>query len=351
VTVPRLSKERENWLRAVEFRHPEWIPCEVLFAPIVWNVYREDLEEIVLAHPRVFPRYEEGDDNFFDEMPPAYRQGEYFRDNWGCLWYNTQHGLEGRIVEHPLADWSALDTYRPPDPLTKSERGERDWEGIRKDIEEQRRQGFLTIGNGERLFDRLYFLRGFENLMLDLAREDPHLPGLIDMLTRYETELVEKWLEVGVDVIGFHTDIGAQDSLMISPAKFRKFIKPMFKTLFRICRRNGTHVVLSSDGRLIEIVDDLIECGVSVHDPQLRANTLAGIAGAYKGRLCAMVDLDRQSFPFLQPQGLRGQVKQVVDVMASPEGGLMISASVSASDVPLRNIEAIVEAVDEYCFP
>jgi len=30
-------------------------------------------------------------------------------------------------------------------------------------------RGDLTWGDGERLFDRLYFLRGFENLMADIA--------------------------------------------------------------------------------------------------------------------------------------------------------------------------------------
>ena len=213
----------------------------------------------------------------FDHFDPVYREGEYYRDNWGCLWYNTHAGLEGQVVEHPLADWSALDTYRPPDFLTKTERGERDWDQIREDLEERRRGDLPVTGSGERLFDRMYFLRGFEALMIDFATDDPHLPKLIDMLLEYEMGLVQKWLELGVDVMGFHTDIGTQKALMISPDMFRRYLKPMFKTLFMTCRDAGVHVLLSSDGHLLEIVDDLIECGVSMHDPQVRANTLEGI--------------------------------------------------------------------------
>jgi len=342
---------RENWLRAIEFRGPEWIPCSVGFAPVVWNAYREDLEKILLDHPRLFPGYQAGTANFYDEMPVVYREGEYFRDNWGCLWYNIQGGLEGQVVEHPLADWSALDDYRPPDVLTKEERGDRDWVQIRKNVEAARAAGHLTGGNGERLFDRLYFLRGFENLMMDFATDDPHLPRLIQMLTDHELQLIGQWLEIGVDFIGFHTDIGTQNALMISPAQFRRYVKPMFATLFQTCRQAGAHVVLSSDGCLLEIVDDLIECGVSMHDPQLRANTLEGIVRAYKGKLCATVDLDRQGFPFLTPAQIRDQVKQVVDAMAEPEGGLMLSGSVWGTDVPLANIEALCAAMEDYCFP
>jgi len=346
-----MMSHRENWLRAIEFRGPEWIPCGVGFAPITWKKHGPRLEEVMLAHPKLFPGHRAGTACFYDEMPVVYRQGEDFRDNWGCVWRNIQEGLEGMVVEHPLADWDALDTYSPPDVATKTERGDMDWEQARKNTEAARAAGHLTGGNGERLFDRLYFLRGFENLMMDFATDDPRLPKLIDMLTEYELSLVGRWLDIGVDVMGFHTDIGTQNALMISPEKFRRYVKPMFMTLFQRCRQAGTHVALSSDGHLLEIVDDLIECGVSMHDPQLRANTLEGIAKHYKGRMCVTVDLDRQSFPFATPAELRDQIARVVDAMWSPEGGLMLSAGVWGADVPLANIEAICAAVEEFCFP
>jgi len=41
----------------------------------------------------------------------------------------------------------------------------------------------------------------------------------------------------------------------------------MFKKLFEPAVKKDKHVYLSSDGHLLEIVDDLIECGVSLHDP------------------------------------------------------------------------------------
>jgi len=342
---------RENYLRAIEFRYPEWIPCSVGFAPLVWKIHRNNLERILLDHPKLFPGHKEGSACFYDEMPVVYREGEYFRDNWGCLWHNIQEGLEGQVVEHPLADWKALETYKTPDFMFQSERGERNWDHIEKWIQDQKKQGHLVGGDGERLFDRLYFLRGFENLMVDIATDDPRLPKLIALLEDYEMRLINKWLTIGVDVMYFHTDIGAQTALMISPAKFRKYIKPMFYRLFQTCRKAGAHVYLSSDGCLLEIVDDLIECGVSVHDPQIRANTLEGIARAYKGKMCANVDLDRQGFPFMTPAQIREQVRQVIDIMASPEGGLMLSGSVWGGDVPLENINALCQALEDYCFP
>jgi len=345
--------DRENYLRTIEFRDPEWIPCSVYFSRVTWHIYREKLEELVMRHPLIFKDYEKGSTNF-DEFPPRYREGEYFRDNWGCLWYNIQGGLEGQVVEHPLADWKALDTYETPDPLevydsSVTEPGNRDWEKIKNQIEERKRKGLLTVGSGERLFDRLYFLRGFENLMIDFATDAPQLPRLIEMLLDYEMRLVNKWLEIGVDIVRFHTDIGTQNDLMISPTKFRRYIKPMFKQIFTTCRKAGAHVYLSSDGCLLKIIDDLIECGVSVHNPQLRANTLEGIERAYKNKMCVDLDLDRQMFPFCQPEDIKNQVKEVVQKLGSPKGGLMVSGAVYGGDVPLENIEALCEAMEEYC--
>lgn len=344
---------RENWLRAVEFRHPHWIPCSVGFSLLTWKTYGRDLERIILDHPRLFPEYREGSHDFGAQMPPVYRQGEHYRDNWGCLWYNIQEGLEGIVVESPLADWRKLADYRMPDPLVDNERGEekKNWEQVRRDCRQRRQQDLLVVGSGERLFDRLYFLRGFKNLMIDLAEGPLELDRLIEMLEEYETRLIDQWLEIGVDGIAFHTDIGTQQDLMISPESFRRHLKPMFTRLFQRCRQAGAHVYLSSDGCLLKIVDDLIECGVSAHDPQLRANTLEGIRRAYRGRLCAFVDLDRQSFPFSTPQQVRQQVHEVVDSMALPEGGLGITAGFfGGREIPLQTIAALCAALEECCF-
>ncbi len=341
--------DRENWLRAIEFRSPERIPCSVSLSPATWREHREALEELVLAHRLLFPDHESGSVDY-DYNPPGY-EGT-FRDNWGCLWYAVPDGtgMEGQVIESPLADWRALDSYRTPDVETKTERGERDWNEVAERLRLAEQKGLPRRGSGERLFDRLYLLRGFENLMIDIATEDERLPRLIDLLVDHELALVRKWLDIGVDAIGFHTDIGTQKALMISPRQFRKYIKPMFKEIFSVCREAGAHVLLSSDGRLLEIVDDLINCGVSRHDPQLRANTLAGIEAAYKGELCIELDLDRQMFPFCTPQDIRRQIEDVIARLGSPEGGLMISGSISGPNVPLQNIEALCSALEELCW-
>jgi uroporphyrinogen-III decarboxylase len=182
-----------------------------------------------------------------------------------------------------------------------------------------------------------------ENLLIDFMTEPPELHELIDMVLDYNLQYIDLWLEAGIDVIWFHGDLGTQNGLLISPETFRKWLKPSYMKMFQYCRNEGVHVWYSSDGNVLDIVDDLVECGVSLHDPQVRANTIDGIASRYKGRLCALVDIDEQMLPHGTPAQIKDQVHEVVESVATPQGGLMIYA-IPSSDVPFENIEALCEA-------
>ena len=345
------KSHRDNYLKAVTFQSPDWIPCSVSFFNTLWRKYRDDLKAIVVRHPFIFGTFASKIKRNYDNIPDWHSVGLH-SDNWGCMWQVVHEGYEGQVIGHPLADWNALDTYKFPGPLKFSERGRRpSWFWMKLGARLGKKYNILVTGSGERLFDRLYFLRGFDNLMRDIVKDDPHLDILINRLVDHELVLVKKWLEIGVDQVNFHTDIGMQDRLMISPREFRQHIKPLYAAIFEPCKAAKVPVYLSSDGNLLDIVDDLVEVGVTIHDPQLRANTLEGIQKHYKGKMCIDLDLDRQGFPFMSPEALKNQIKSAVDMLASPEGGLMMKAEFSDPNTPLENIEAVCQAFDEYCIP
>lgn len=46
---------RENYLRAVRFERPEWIPMVFYISPACWRHYESSaLEDLVASHPRLF---------------------------------------------------------------------------------------------------------------------------------------------------------------------------------------------------------------------------------------------------------------------------------------------------------
>ncbi|MGQ9697179.1 MAG: uroporphyrinogen decarboxylase family protein, partial [Armatimonadota bacterium] len=255
-------------------------------------------------------------------------------------------GLEGLPVGHPLADYRALETYVPPDPLLLAERGPRpDWAQVAVHVRKARAEGRLVVGSGDRFFERLHFLRGFEALMIDFAEGSPELSRLIQMVLDYNLTLVRKWLEFGPDVMSFGDDLGTQEAAMVSPSTFCRYLKPGYEAMFRLCREVGVHVRLHSDGHILELVDDLIDAGVTILNPQVRANTLEGLRQRCKGRVCIHLDLDRQLFPFASPTQIEDHIEQAVEILGSPEGGLGLYAEVEP-DVPLENIEAICCALE-----
>ena len=340
------NERTDNFLRAAEFRNPRWIPAVVSIMPATWRKYREAVERIVLDHPRLFPGYRQGDRDFDEVGRQTYRQGRY-TDDWRCVWENIREGLNGVVVESPLANWSALDTYRPPDPLAQV-----DWEAADEEVRRAMQEGRLATGSLEHgfMYMRLYYLRGFENLMVDIASREGRLQRLISMVLDHNLLLIERWIEAGVEMMTFGDDLGTQKGLPMSPRHFREHLQPCYARMFETCREEGVLVYLHTDGHILEVIEDLIACGVTILNPQVRPNTLEGLARTAKRRVCIHLDLDRQLFPFAAPVQLREHIGEAIELLREERGGLMLHAECEP-DVPLRNIEAICNALEEWCGP
>lgn len=309
----------ENYFRAVDFRRPQCIPLRGGVMPATWARHREALEEIVLAHPAVFGAYEKGSTEF-DRFEGTYRAGEFI-DPWGCVWKNVAPGLEGVVVGHPLPRREDVHTLRPPAQPTGFP------------------HGFM--------FMRLYYLRGYEELMIDFAEEPPELQMLIDAVLAHNLRELEAALALSPPMLIFGDDLGNQDGLPIDPRLWRKYLKPCYQQLFGRCREAGTRVYFHSDGRIVDIIGDLIDCGVTVLNPQVGANGLADLARVAKGRVAIDLDLDRQQFPFWTAAQIDAHVHQAVQALYAPEGGLLLYAEFEP-DLSLATIEAICLALEKH---
>jgi len=345
---------RENFLRAARFEGPEWIPCEVCIYPDIYKKNPEKLDDIVSRYRHLFGMNKWD----IDEIPwrnedwpgPPYQKGEY-TDTWGCGWYNAYGGIMGQVVKSPLENWDSLDSYKIPDPLVWDDFEPLNWQMIKGYIEKRRRENRLTSGGPGFIFfyHRLTFLRGFRNLMIDFMKGPPQLTKLIDMVVEHRLKQICKWLEIGVDVMLFGDDLGTQKSLQMSPVTFRKYLKPAYDRMFKPCCEADCIIYFHSDGHILELIDDFVDLEINIINPQFRANGLNGLIQKFKGRICVDLDLDRQLFPFATPQKIKDHIKEAVARLGSKEGGFMLHAE-CLPGVPLANIEAICQALDEYRF-
>ena len=346
-----------NYLKTIYFDHPEWTPCQVGVLPSVWLKHREKFEDVVLAHPRIFPGYRKGQTDFdFKVMHnPLYELGHH-TDCWGTVWNNIARGFDSQVEVEPLADWAAFDEWKKnlPDPIKDAEFGPRaPWEDVAKGMKDAKAAGDIAWGGGLMhgfFFMRLYYLRGFENLMEDLATDEPRLHELIRIVTEYSAAVVRKYLDLGTELLGLAEDMGMQTSLPISPAMWRKYVKPAYEATAGQARDRGLPAFLHSDGHILEIIGDLIETGIRVLNPQIRANGLAGLQKYARGKVALSQDLDRQLFPFATPSQIEDHVGEVFEGLYLKKGGLILQAEIGP-DVPLENVHAICRTMEKLCNP
>jgi hypothetical protein len=345
---------RENYLRSVEFRDPEYIPCRVLITWPVWNIYREKLENIALQHPLVFPEFKPGSIHYGAERG-VLRTKRALTDPFGCVWNFNIEGYQGQVIRHPLEDWSLFKDYSFPDPDSGLPAEGSDkitpWSTVYESLDRMKNEGSLihiSLMHGF-FFQRLYYLRGFINLMRDFIHKPPQIYDLVEKLTEYILSLVKNLLKWGrIDVIYFGDDLGTQTRMPISPAVFKEFIYPSYRKIFQRVRESGAHVYLHSDGHVVEVLDQLIDAGASILNIQDKVNGIENIKSICKGRKCVDVDIDRQSLvPFGSPEEIKSHIKHVIDELAMRKGGLMIESEVHPP-TPLRNIEAVIEAMEQY---
>lgn len=332
-----MKTEREKFLENVRLAGDGTVPCGVAITHGVWVEHKERLEALKAECPNVTLGM-----GHYDETQ---RAGNTRRDEWGCLWRYEQDYLEGQVVEHPLADWKAFADYRAPDPEKRT-----DWEKLRVDLAKAKKTGDLLTPGPEHgfFFLKLTYLRGFENFMCDVGERNSNLPRLIRMLEDYWYEVVKRWVGAGAEFVSFGDDLGLQHALPISPSSWREYIKPTFKKLFSFCREHGVDVGLHTDGYIVDIIPDLIECGVSSLNPQDLVNGIANIKRLLKGKIHINLDIDRQKITaFGKPEEIDAHIRYCISELGSPKGGLSLIYG-AYPGTPVENVAAVARAMEKY---
>jgi len=258
--------------------------------------------------------------------------------------------MEGIIARHPLDDIRLLKNYKAPDPLLYSERETRNWGAFVRDCNERRARGDVINIPGERFFERIHFLRGMENALMDMGEGTPEIQAIVDLVLEYNLKYLDHSLKLGspVDIVGFGDDWGCQDRCLISVDAFRRYFKPGYTKMYALCKQYGALTTQHSDGYTVDLWDEFLEAGLTAFNMQVNCVGVEQIEKRLKGRMCIIADIDRQHIiPFGRPDDVRAHIAEVVTRLGSPEGGLILRIDVYP-DVQLANIQALMKAVDDY---
>jgi hypothetical protein len=292
---------RELVKRTLEFDNPPRIPRQLWLQPWAQLHYPAELARI----QQDFPDDLIGAPGYFKQKPKVvgdpYVVGAYV-DEWGCIFENRQAGIVGEVKQPLLEKWVDVDKVRVPEEL------------LTIDIEEinsfcRNSDKFIYAGCCPRPFERLQFIRGTENVFMDLMDQPEELFVLLNRMHHFFLKKMELWVQTEVDGLMFMDDWGSQFSLLISPDIWRKIFKPFYKDYIDLAHSHGKYILMHSDGYIMKILPDLVELGLDAINSQIFCMDLEEIARQFAGKITFWGEIDRQH---ILPEGMVEDVKKAV---------------------------------------
>lgn len=178
-------------------------------------------------------------------------------DEWGCVWHNIGVSNLGEVKEFPLLNWVDWHKLAIPDIRTPER-----WKNL-KGARGRSGDKFL-MAEGISLYERTHFIRGLQNMWVDIHTAPDKLGRLIDVLVNMNLYAIDRYAEAGADDYIFCDDWGLQNRLMISPESWRAIWKPRYARVYKAAYDAGLLTFLHSCGNIVDILDDLIEIGLDV---------------------------------------------------------------------------------------
>ncbi|MGI6460454.1 MAG: uroporphyrinogen decarboxylase family protein [Candidatus Hydrogenedentales bacterium] len=260
----------------------------------------------------------------WNQIGPGNKSEKHSIDEWGCGWERSDVQNMGQVKEHPLQDWSALDSFSFPDPDTPAF-----YEGMEHFFETDE-DLYRCTDIFMLLFERMHALRGFENTLVDLYAEPERIGWLADRIIDFDLGIIRNIYERFGNKIhgfGFTDDWGTERDLFISPELWVEFFKPRYQRIFDACHANGWHVWMHSCGKVNGIIEDLIDIGLNVINlQQPRALGIEEIGERFRGRICfeSLCDI-QHTLPFKGPAEICEEAQLLLHHWGTPDGGFILS--------------------------
>jgi uroporphyrinogen decarboxylase len=287
------------------------------------------------------------------EGPVAW-QGGGFADEWGVEWFRPPSSLYYEVKRFPLAGMDVDDLRRypwpdPHDPLRTA--------GLEEEVRRLAATGYAVIGLPSTLniFERSMLLRGFEQLLLDLAANKAFAHALFAKLMEINIAVYDEFLNIAriagleLDAIRVADDLGSTQAPLISPRMYREMLQPYHREWFHcIKERTSAPIIFHSDGAVAPLLPDLIEAGIDALNPvQVFAKGMdtARLKAEFGDRLSFWGGIDTVNIlPHATPGEVAAEVRRRIQDLAAGGGYVLAGVHNLQPDVPPENILAMAEA-------
>ena len=337
---------RERVMRAIEFEYPDRIPICLEgyeISDVYFIAYSESIEWIKEdKNSKYLKKILASTD--YDWVPGALTE-----DEWGCVWQNSTTVPNLGIVKgHPLQDLDKLKTYKFPDPKLKNRFDS---------ISEQIKKGgdkYILISSYYTLFERMYFLHGFTEVLEDLYLRPREMGYIADEIVNFQLGIADslKPYKGKINGVFLCDDWGTEISTFISTEMWKKFFKPRYEKIFNAFKNQGLHIWFHSDGKINPFIKEFISIGLDVMN--LTSPHILGIkeiSKEYKGQICLATSADLQkTYATGTISELLNEIKLLISEWGDKRGGLICldDTDYSATGSTKERLMTIVDAYIKY---
>jgi uroporphyrinogen decarboxylase len=269
-------------------------------------------------------------------------------DEWGVGWKSGSE-LHYRRILHPLenADGQRLRSFPFPD-LDAPYR----YDGLADRVRALQDQGLAVACFPGSIFETAWYMRGMEQLFLDMAMERADADFLLDSITRIVAGSARHLAAAGIDLLILGDDIAGQTGLLMSLPMWREFLMPRLVRVIRAAKEVKPDILIfyHSDGKVWDAIPGLIEAGVEVLNPvQPECMDPARVKREFGDRLSFFGSISVQkTMPFGTPDNVHAEVKLRMETIGKGGGLLLAPAHVLQPDTPWENVVAFFHAVEEF---
>lgn len=251
---------------------------------------------------------------------------------------------------HPMENFDSVEQIEAYEFLDYSNSDNKEQ---RKQVENAHKNDLIAMGGMQcTIWETAWYMRGMENLMMDMMSDDPMAEVLLDRVTQNAITRASSYARSGCDVIFLGDDIGMQKSIMMSEELYCDWLKPRLKKVIDSARAINPNIKVfyHSCGFVTPFIPHLIEVGVDVLNPvQPECMDFKEIHNLYGDKLSFNGTIGTQTtMPFGTPDEVRRKVFENLDI-AGDKGGLLVCPThLLEPEVPVENIIAYVKACNDY---
>ncbi len=221
-------------------------------------------------------------------------------------------------------------------------------------LEEVRRyipKGAGVIASIGYIYATVSRLMGFQNMCEKMVEEPDLVARVFDRVGQIQMRIFENVVNSGLaDATWNPDDVAYVNGTMVSPRILRQHLWPWYKEMGRISRERGMPFIYHSDGKVDQILDDIVDCGfTTLHPIEPKATDIVWVKEKYGDRLSLIGNIDlAYTLTRGTPEEVEEEVKERISKLA-PGGGYAVGSANSVTEyVPLANFNAMREATFKY---